>query len=259
MFVNWLLAIVPQLQPVGNKSLLMLLRPCELPCLLHSNGTWTSFQTKVPRTGSSRSQWPGMASPCQNQPSVLPSACAKLAARPSPLSLRLRTGISIDHALSCATGWYSVLRQSKLRNFTTSVMQEVCHDLAFEPPLQPLDGEQLPSNANVTKEGRLDISTLGFWGDRFSRSLFDVRVFQPNPPSAITTSLASQHPKHEPSNKCQYKQRVREVEGASFVPLVFSTAGGMGACLYSRLQLRWFPRHRSAVYFRVVSRCLRPS
>ena len=50
------LAIVPQLQPVGNKSLLMLLRPCKLPCRLHSNGTWTFFQTKVPRTGSPFSQ-----------------------------------------------------------------------------------------------------------------------------------------------------------------------------------------------------------
>ena len=75
MFVNWLRAIVPQLQPVGNKSLLMLLRPCELPCRLHSKGTWPSFLTKVPRTGSPFSQWPAMASPCQNQPSVMPSAC----------------------------------------------------------------------------------------------------------------------------------------------------------------------------------------
>ena len=153
------------------------------------------------------------------QPDHLPSHCA------------CGQAFSIDHALSCATGGYSVLRHNELRNFTASVMQEVCHDVALEPPLQPLDGELLPSNANVTKEARLDISARGFWGDRFSRSLFDVRVFHPNAPSAITTSLASQHSKHERSKRRQYEQRVREVEGASFVPLVFSTAGGMGpAC-----------------------------
>ena len=59
----------------------------------------------------------------------------------------------------------------------------------------------------------------------------DVQVFHPNAPSAITTSLASQHSKHKRSKRRQYEQRVREVEGANFVPLVFLTAGGMGpAC-----------------------------
>ena len=78
-----------------------------------------------------------------------------------------------------------MLRHNELRNFTASVMQEVCHDVALEPPLQPLDGELLPSNANVTKEARLDISARGFWGDHFYRSLFDVRVFHLNAPSAM--------------------------------------------------------------------------
>ena len=103
---------------------------------------------------------------CYNwQPDHLPSHCA------------CGQAFSIDHALSCATGGNLVLRHNELRNFTSSVLQEVCHDVALEPPLQPLDGELLLSNANVTKEARLDISARGFWGDRFSRSLFDVRVF----------------------------------------------------------------------------------
>ena len=173
-----------------------------------------------------------MASPCQNQPSVMPSACTtNWQPDRLPSHCACEQAFSIDHALSCATGGYSVLRHNELRNFTASVLQEVCHDVALEPPLQPLDGELLPSNANVTKEARLDISARGFWGDRFSRSLFDVRVLHTNAPSAITTSLESQHSEHERSKRRQYEQRVREVEGASFVPLVFSTAGGMGpAC-----------------------------
>ena len=123
------------------------------------------------------------------QPDNFPSHCA------------CGQAFSIDHALSCATGAYSVLRHNELRNFTDSVLQEVCDDVALEP----LDGELLPTNANVTKEARLDISALGFFGDRFSRSLFDLRVFHPNAPSAITTSLASQHSKHERSKRRQYE------------------------------------------------------
>ena len=153
------------------------------------------------------------------QPDHLPSHCP------------CGQAFSVDHALSCSTGGYSVLRHNELRNFTASILQEVCHDVALEPPLRPLDGEQLPRSANLTKEARLDISARGFWDDRFARCLFDVRVFHPNAPSAISTPLASQYRKHESSKRRQYEQRVREVEGASFVPLVFSSAGGMGpAC-----------------------------
>ena len=56
-------------------------------------------------------------------------------------------------------------------------------------------------------------------------------MFHPNAPSAIQAPLASQYAKHERSKRREYEQRVRDVEGASFVPLVFSSTGGMGpAC-----------------------------
>ena len=57
------------------------------------------------------------------------------------------------------------------------------------------------------------------------------RESHPNAPSAIQAPLASQYAKHERSKRREYEQRVRDVEGASFVPLVFSSTGGMGpAC-----------------------------
>ena len=71
--------------------------------------------------------------------------------------------------------------------------------------------------------------------------------------SAITTSqaLASQHSKHERSKRRQYEQGVREVEGVSFVPLVFSTAGGMGPACTTTLKrlasIDGFPVYVTAV------------
>ena len=124
-----------------------------------------------------------------------------------------------------ATPWCDIM---SFGIFTASVLQEVCKDVALEPPLKPLSGEQLRRSANATQETRLDISARGFWGDRFSRSLFDVRVFHPNAPSAIQAPLASQYAKHERSKRREYEQRVCDVEGAGFVPLVFSSTGGMG-------------------------------
>ena len=86
---------------------------------------------------------------------------------------------------------------------------------------------QFYRSANVSPDARLDVSARGFWGDRFSRTMFDVRVFHPKAPSSRSASVTSQFVKHEKAKRRQYEQRVRDVEGASFVPLVFSTSGGM--------------------------------
>ena len=55
-----------------------------------------------------------------------------------------------------------VMQHNELRDFTASVLQEVCKDVALEPPLQPLSGEQLRRFANATQEARLYISARGF-------------------------------------------------------------------------------------------------
>ena len=92
----------------------------------------------------------------------------------------------------------------------------------------PTGEAQFYRSANVSPEARLDVSARGFWGDRFSRTMFDVRIFHPNAPSVRMVPVASQYVKHEKAKRRQYEQRVRDVEGASFVPLVLSTSGGMG-------------------------------
>ena len=57
---------------------------------------------------------------------------------------------------------------------------------------------------------------------------------------AIQAPLASQYAKRERSRRRKYEERVREVEGASFVLLVFSTTGGMGpACAMASKRLAY--------------------
>ena len=50
---------------------------------------------------------------------------------------------------------------------------------------------------------------------------FDVRVFHPNAPSYRGQSL---YRRHEREKKREYGDRVREIEHASFIPLIFSLA-----------------------------------
>ncbi len=83
-----------------------------------------------------------------------------------------------------------------------------------------------------------DIAANGFWGGRYERTFFDVRVFNPHAGSNRQTSLAACYRKHEAIKKRAYEQRVREVEHSSFTPLVLSATGGLATeatTFYKRL------------------------
>ena len=74
-----------------------------------------------------------------------------------------------------------------------------------------------------------------YTGGRFERTYFDVRVFNPHAPSNWYPHC---YRKHEIEMKCQYEQRVREIEHSSFTPFVLSATGGMAkeaTVFYKRL------------------------
>ena len=89
--------------------------------------------------------------------------------------------------------------------------------------LLPIDGEVFTGASSYSQDGaRLDIAANGIWGSWFEHTFFDVRVFNPHTPS--DTPLLQ---KHELNKKRHYEQQVKEVEHASFTPLVLSATGGM--------------------------------
>ena len=144
----------------------------------------------------------------------------------------------IDHALSCKRGGFMIQRHNELRDFTATLLTEVCHNVSTEPPLQPLQGEIFNyRTANTDSEVRLDIKARGFW-NRGQDAYFDVRVFNPNAPSYRSQDLTHLYRRNEQEKKREYNQRVQEVVAGVFTPLVFSTSGGMGkesSVFYKRL------------------------
>ena len=146
---------------------------------------------------------------------------------------------SIEHALNCKTGGFPAVRHNEVRDITASLLSEVCHGVTVEPHLQPLSGESMSRSSAINEDGaRLDVAAYGFWGGRFEKAFMDVRVFNPSAQSNRRGPLASVYRRHELEKKRQYDQRIREVERATFTPLVMSVTGGMGksaTVFYKRL------------------------
>ena len=156
-----------------------------------------------------------------------------------PSSCGCGAKFSVEHALSCPKGGFPSLRHNEIRDLTANLLSEVCNDVCIEPDLQPITGETLAGATSNAQDGaRLDIAANGFWGGRFERTYIDVRVFNPHAPSHRQSSLSSCYRKQETLKKRAYEQRVREVEHASFTPLVLSATGGMAkeaTVFYKRL------------------------
>jgi len=160
-----------------------------------------------------------------------------------------------DHAMICRHGGLTFIRHNELRDITAQLLSKVCSDVSIEPPLQPLSGERLiPRTANQQDDARADIHARGFWR-RQQSAFFDVRVFHPNAPSYRKTSISSIYRRHELQKKREYGDRIREVELASFTPLVFSTTGGMGreGLVFYRRLAELLSRHDSASYSRTLA------
>ena len=156
----------------------------------------------------------------------------------TPQTCNCGARFTVDHAMICHMGGFPTIRHNGIRDITASLLTEVCHNVATEPPLQPLTGEILSArSANTDNHARLDIRARGFWNVA-QDAFFDVRVFYPNASSNRSTVISSAYRKHEQAKKREYGQRVRDVEHGVFTPLVLSTNGGMGkeaTTFYKRL------------------------
>ena len=102
---------------------------------------------------------------------------------PARLPLKCICGedFTVDHAMNCPHGGLPSLRHNELRDFTSSLLSEICSDVSIEPELQPLTGESMNlKTANVTDEARLDVKARGFWGSTSTKDYFDIKVFNPH-------------------------------------------------------------------------------
>ena len=71
--------------------------------------------------------------------------------------------VVLHQAMICHHGGLTFVWHNELRDLTASWLHEVCHDVAVEPPLQPLTGGFLvPASANCRYDAQADIHARGF-------------------------------------------------------------------------------------------------
>ena len=135
---------------------------------------------------------------------------------------------SPDHALVCPFGGYPTIRHNEVRDLIGNLLSEVCHNVAIEPHLVSLSGENFQRRStNTSEEARLDIRACGFW-TRQEDAFFDVRVFHPAASSYKNVDPDELFRRHERQKQLEYEERVTNVDHGSFCPLVFATTGAAG-------------------------------
>ena len=86
---------------------------------------------------------------------------------------------TVDHAMVCHMGGFPTIHHNEVRDTTASLLTEVCHNVATEPPLQPLSRETFSAkSANSDDNAHLDIRVRGFWNNH-QDAFFDISFFLP--------------------------------------------------------------------------------
>ena len=132
-----------------------------------------------------------------------------------------------DHALICHKGGFVNMRHDALRNVEAKLMEKVCRDVQIEPVLLPVNPDVLREGTNSAPNARLDISSRGTFSEG-EKNFFDLRVTHFNAQSFRDKSLAQIYRINENEKKNLYNDRILNVEKGTFIPLVFTTSGGMG-------------------------------
>ena len=93
----------------------------------------------------------------------------------------------------------------------------MCIDVRTEPILQEVNNEDLPQEANKSKEARLDISALNFWTTG-QRGFFDIRVFNLFTQRHSKMAVAKCFRANENEKKKNYGNRVLQIENGPLLP-----------------------------------------
>lgn len=158
---------------------------------------------------------------------------------PSHCSCKAHPLMSVEHALSCNKGGWIGARHDAVRDILTEDIAALGVSTQKETILHPLaPGEVLQyRTGNTDPNARSDIFVLEGLHSEFHSSHIDICGVNRIAPSYIRLSLSSVLKVAEQRKVREYRDRVRAVEHADFIPFVFSSAGHLGPAAQNLLKL----------------------
>ena len=105
---------------------------------------------------------------------------------------------SVEHALSCPKGGFPSIRHNEIRDYTfqkSAIMFQ--WSLIYNPSQVSFPPLSQPTSRMVLD--LMYVAADGFWGSRFKRAFFDVKVFNPYAPSNRWPQFTACYRSHEAS------------------------------------------------------------
>ena len=133
----------------------------------------------------------------------------------------------VTHALNCKRGGFIIIRHNNVRDFEASLLRKICNDVETEPVLTAIQNETLSTGTLRCENARADIRSRGFWR-KGQNAFFDVKITNADADSQARQPLNTLLKKHEREKKRLYNDRIMNIEGGSFTPLIFTIKGVMG-------------------------------
>ena len=165
-------------------------------------------------------------------PSRLPTTCV------------CEKAFTTAHALSCPFGGFPSIRHNEVRDILASSLKGVAHNVAVEPHLQPLTGEQFQlRSASTEDQARLDVVASGVWGGGGVGSNALLLMYGCSTLMRLRTAppLSGCYRHHEQEKRRRYDRRVREVERSTFLPLVLVVTSYMHFCIHKSFFVKMAP------------------
>ena len=147
------------------------------------------------------------------------------------------------------------MTHDEIRNLEEKLLSDVCKDVAIEPKLILVTGENfIFSSANTEDNAWLDVKTRGFFREG-QTAFFHVQIANVNAESNKDLPTEAILRKAENKKKQVYNKRVIKIEQGTFMPLVFGTNGAMGEeCqIFHKLLAKKLSVKRNKNYCKVMS------
>lgn len=124
-------------------------------------------------------------------------------------------------------GGFPTIRHNKLRDACADLIVGVCHDVCTEPHA-PSTTQRRASHWTMTSTSnrvQAGIAASRFWGGQYKCKFFDVRAFDADAPSCLSSSISNPYKRFKSNKRKIDEQQGWQVERGTSTLLVWSSSG----------------------------------